>query len=895
MLSFVRRGLILAAVTLGLHAISLAAQTGRISGVVRDVEGNALAGATVRAVNQSTNALSRTTTGPDGQYMLSELVPGAYTVSASLPGVRSYVQRNVQVATDAEARVDFALEPLTLEAVTVTAMLREQQLEDVPFSIAAPTEAELRARGAENIEAIAANVAGFSVQNLGPGQSQVAMRGASSGQIARDQPGVKEQVGVYLDDSPISLSLFTPDLDLFDVSRVEVLRGPQGTLFGAGSMGGTVRYITNEPEFGSSYLFGEVGGHWVGGGSPGSTAKLGYNQPLGEKAAFRIVGFSNGLGGWMDAVQPDFRVNHDVNSGDKAGIRAAIRFDPSDLFSITPRVIYQRMQTDGWNRIDAYNILANPYTTTRPPVTLGERQLFTQMEEPYTDDFLLTDLHWQLKFGGMSLTSITSYTFRDVLVVRDATALTGSVTGGTLGLSERVYTLDAPLDDATTSNVWTQELRLSGGGDRLRWLLGGFYSNNRRDYGQSLLVVGSDSLAGEELGQPPGWTMGSLGARKDELYYSDLHYDLSQAAVFGEATLAVGPRLSLTAGVRYYNFQEDRSLVFDGLFAVPSDTAGSTDASGVAPRFILSYRASEAVVINAQASRGFRLGGINDPLNRPLCSPEDVATFGPLAGSWDDESAWNYEVGLKSRFSNGRASLNWSAFYMDIRDLQLTVTAGQCSSRLILNADKARSMGTEVELNASPSDNLDFSISASLTDSELLTTFRNLNGSVVAGIEEGNRLPSVPQIQMSAAATYKWNVGSSSQAFITGSYQHVGSRYTSIDDQGTGICPPAAANCPFGVVDLKSFERPPPEDRGATIGGPLTDTLFTFDPELPAYSNVNLRVGIIREVWEIALYVNNVFDERALLALDRERGTRARVGYLTNRARTGGVTLRFNY
>src|SRR5215216_5304153 len=114
-------------------------------------------------------------------------------------------------------------------------MLREQAVADVPFSVAAPTEDQLRARGADEIEDVAANVAGFTVQNLGPGQSQVAMRGVSAGQIVRDQPGVKEQVGAYLDDSIVLLSLFTPDLDLFDMSRVEVLRGPQGTLFGSGS------------------------------------------------------------------------------------------------------------------------------------------------------------------------------------------------------------------------------------------------------------------------------------------------------------------------------------------------------------------------------------------------------------------------------------------------------------------------------------------------------------------------------------------------------------------------------------------------------------------------------------------------------------------------------------
>jgi len=865
-----------------LYGVPADAQRGRISGTVRDPQGVGLSGTTVRVTNQGTGASRRTSTADDGGYSVSDLAPGAYTVSASLPGLRTVSKKDVQVAAGAAASVDFVLQPLTLEAITVTAMLREQELAAVPFSIAAPTEQVLRLRGAENIEAIAANVAGFSVQNLGPGQSQVAMRGASSGQIARDQPGVKEEVGAYLDDAAISLSLFTPDLDLFDISRVEVLRGPQGTLFGSGSLAGTVRYISNQPELGASSTFGEVGVNWIDGGAAGNNAKLGFNVPLGDKAAFRVAGYSNALGGWMDAVQPNFQVNQDVNGGNRTGVRAAFRIAPNGRFSITPRVVYQKVKMDGWNRIDAFNILANPYTTTRPPVTLGERQLFTQIEEPFTDEFLLSDLNLRYDFGGLSFTSISSFTRRYILVVRDAGALTSSITGGSIGLSEPIYTLDAPLNDATKSKVWTQEVRLSGGRDRVRWLVGGFYSNNKRHYGQDLFVFGFDGPAAAELGAPPGFTQG-LRAPQDHLFWSDLDYSLKQTAVFGEATVGVGEELSLTGGLRYYNFDEKRSQIFDGIFGNDNTGTslvtqpGSTNANGVAPRFIASYKVSDALTLNAQASQGFRLGGINDPLNLPLCTTQDSITFSGN-NSWNDEKAWNYEVGVKSRVMGGRGSISLSAFYMDIRDLQLTVTAGSCSSRLILNAAKARSQGVEVEVTASPNEHLDFSLAASFNDSKLRSTLADGSGTPLPGIETGNRLPSVPQVQWTAAATYGWPVGAGSRAFVGGSYQYVGSRFTLIDDQAAGI----------GTVNMNSFA-------GDTIGGPLTQATFTFDPELPSYSLVNLRAGLIRDTWEVAVFLNNVTDERAFLALDRERGLRGRVGYLTNQPRTMGVTLRFSY
>ena len=581
------------------------------------------------------------------------------------------------------------------EEITVTARKREEDLQEVPFSVVAPSEDVLRGRGASNLEEIAANVAGFSVQNLGPGQSQVAMRGVAAGQIVRDQPGVKEQVGVYLDESVISLSLFTPDIDLFDMSRVEVLRGPQGTLFGSGSLAGTVRYITNQPELGVADGFGELSLSSIDDGGMGGSAKVAVNVPVGARSAMRVTAYHTSFGGFNDAVQPDLNVNEDVNSGERTGARWALRFEPSANVTITPRLLYQEVEMDGWNRVDEFNILANPYTTSRPAVNLGERQLFTQFDEPYADEFLLADLKVVVDLpDGYYFTSVTSATDRDILVVRDSTALYASIAGPTIGLPESVYTLDAPLTDATSATGLAQELRLASGDEYTHWVLGFFYGTNERDYGQSLPVTGFEAMTGIP-------TMGRYGAAVDELFHSDLNYELDQTAAFFEITWTASERLDLTAGARWYDYEERRSQVFDGLFADPGPTEGETGAEGVAPRFIASFEATANTRLNAQVSKGFRLGGINDPLNTPLCTPEDLATFSGR-DTWEDEELWNIEIGSKSTILGGRGAFNVAAFAMDISDLQTTVTAGSCSSRLVFNVPSARSTGVELEFTAQP-------------------------------------------------------------------------------------------------------------------------------------------------------------------------------------------------
>ena len=749
--------------------------------------------------------------------------------------------------------------------IIVTATKRDANLQDIPFSINAQTAEDIQKSGAVTLEDLSRNVAGLSVQNLGPGQSQVSVRGVSAGQVVRDQPGVKEQVGVYLDESVISLSLFTPDIDLYDLNRVETLRGPQGTLFGSGSVGGTIRYITNQPKIGVMEGSVEANLNLVDGDDIGGHLKGAVNVPMGDNAALRAVGYYTRYGGFINAIGPAGK--EDVNSGERYGGRIALTFEPSDSLSITPRIVYQKVTADGFNRQEIYNLYANQFTTTRPAVTFDEREQYLLLREAFEDETLIADLKIDVGLGGATLTSVTSYINRDILVSRDASALTGSVSVD-LGFPDAGVLLPSNLLDTTDLETWTQEVRVASDNDGpFQWLVGGFYSKIDRVYAQRLPTPGYDAVTDATLGAGT-----SAGARNgfgpDSPYNADLPYDIKQFAIFGEISYDLNDALTATAGGRYYDFKETRSFVSGGLFANGDNRTDSTKSSGFTPRFLLSYDVSDNVTVNAQASKGFRLGGVNDPLNLPLCSPQDAALFGAFQ-DYDDETLWNYELGVKTQ---GRGfTFNAAGFYNDIKNLQVTLDAGTCSSRIVFNVPKAHSMGVEFELGLSPADGLDLNLSGSLIEAEFDSTLPGAL-TVATGIRDGNRLPSVPKFQLTASGSYEWPIGDRANMYVAASFQHVGTRYTQPADQ---------ENNPRTFV------------HGLPFGGAPANASTTVDLQLPDYQLVNLSAGVdFDNGLSLIAYVNNVFDENALLSFDRERGGRARLGYSVGQPRTFGITAR---
>jgi outer membrane receptor protein involved in Fe transport len=357
----------------------------------------------------------------------------------------------------------------------------------------------------------------------------------------------------------------------------------------------------------------------------------------------------------------------------------------------------------------------------------------------------------------------------------------------------------------------------------------------------------------------------------DQPYKADVPYDIEQAAIFGEASLDVTDRLTLTAGARYFEHQENRRFHSGGLFSNGDDDTDSTESSGWTPRVIVSYDLTEDAKLNLQAAQGFRVGGVNDPLNIPICTPADAIVFGAFPKKYEDETAWNYEANFKTAGSG--FTMGAAVFYNDISDLQVSFDAGSCSSRLVANVPEAHAAGVELEAGWNLTDQLQVTVAGSWNDAEFDTTV-----AAIPGVVEGNRIASVPEYQFAATANYSYPIsmfGGEAEGFFAISAQHIGSRFTQPGDQA-----PGAGNFDHNMNPF-----------GGMTGAEVTSLNLELDP----YTIVNLNAGFESGNWTLIFYVNNALDENAQLAFDRERGGRARLGFHTNQPRTFGITARQSF
>jgi iron complex outermembrane recepter protein len=730
-----------------------------------------------------------------------------------------------------------------LEEVVVTARKRAESIQDIPMSVSAYSGADLAAAAIHDFKDLAARVPGVSMQNGGAGYRTVYVRGIST------EIGSAATTGLYIDETyvePAGIVRTIVEPNYFDVDHVEVLRGPQGTIFGGSSMGGTIRVINREPDPSTlSSAFGsEVSATRDGDINYRVDGML--NLPLSdEKAALRSVVSYSELGGFVDRLVGDFsgpgrsavgpvRRQEDSDGQTSLNARVSLGLYPTETLSLTPTFQYIKSRSDNFSAIDIEG--SN---------TSGLRQSkhYADLQEPLDDVTRIASLTAKLDLGFAELLSATSHVRREASFVEDLTnnfidTYQPSVVEPFLQfLADPSFTFPAGLwfpsrgVGESREKTWQQELRLTSNGEQaLQYVLGVYYEDRTTNGEYDLRLQGFDDYF-NGLGTPTGAAIATF-APADNFYTAGTEGTRRQYAVFGETSYQILRSLKLSVGARYYDYKSgQKTYDYDGLLnggALPDATNPAARESGWSPRVSLAYAPTEDLNFYAQVAKGFRPGAPNYRVNAASCG-EDLAgagiTFtaeGDIPGFKSDE-IWNSEVGAKMQFLDKRLTLNQAFYRMDWSDIQSFVLLPTCGFGYVANAGEARVYGSETELLARPTDNLSLSATLNYTRAELM------QDSPATGGVKGDQLPSVPEWSASANIEYSFDVTDRTRGHAIVSYSYVDESFRDF------------------------LNRP---GRNALIPGLDVGARRSND----AYSMVNARLGVTRNNWTASLFVNNVFD-----------------------------------
>ena len=761
----------------------------------------------------------------------------------------------------------------TLEEIIVTASKRSESIQDIPFSITAMSQETMDRSGINSLEDFAYKVPGLAISGQSNGRTQLNIRGISSGEVRRDNTRATETVGIYFDETPLSIALYNPNLEPFDLERVEVLRGPQGTLYGSGSLAGTIRLVSRAPVMNEFEGLIDVGITSVKDGDTGYSLKGALNIPLvDDTLAARIVGYHVEEGGWIDNLSDGPGGGDDVNSGNRWGLRASLLWTPTERLSIKPAFIHQTVNFDG-TAVDSFETLGvdrlvevGTLTPEQAFDPSGKYEQWNYNAEFYDDEIDIGNLHVLYDFDSSQLSSSTSYTRRDLAVRSDVSTnnIAGAFfpappppTGGSVNV------LGIFLDDSKDISSFAQEFRLTSTGDSdLQWIAGLYYSDIEVDYFQAMVVTDPRGVTGvppsplvialyEPYGNPPG-----------HMVELDDDFTTEQLALFGEANYRFADKWQATVGLRWFDveqvFTQRKSGRLTGAFEPSIATTKSTE-DGINPKFLLSYEASDDILLSVQAAQGFRLGGPQSFVPSVAVGPgndcpADLAALGVTIdpNGFDSETLWNYELGLKSVWADSTVVFNAAAFLIDYKDLQAS-TRLNCGSSFTSNAGGAESKGIELEFQVAATDDLSFSFAGSYIDTELTDDLPSGEGL------NGDELNYVPNVQMNATMDYSRPLSGSRSAYMTLSYQYT------------------------GTVQLFYKQA---ENR------PTTRSLSA-----DAYDTVNLRIGVVAEKWELAVFANNLLDEFATTYSDSitPNGPGGWVNDTVIRPRTIGLNAKYRF
>jgi iron complex outermembrane recepter protein len=654
--------------------------------------------------------------------------------------------------------------PDTLEEIVVTAEKRESTVQKTPISITAIAGEDLQARGLTSAQDLVRAVPGVAVSSAGPGQAQYEIRGLSAA------GGESPTIGFYLNETPITppaaatTGKSAVDPDLYDLARVEVLRGPQGTLYGAGSLGGTVKLVSNSPDPSGFYGSAQTSVSQTAGGGLNYSEKAMVNLPLfSDVLAVRFVGTYGHVSGWIDRiVVPNFPlesngglargnvlasaasvIHRGVNDERLTGGRIALLVKPTDALTITPSIFYQNITQGGMNAFDGV------------PGTLAHYQPF-DVAEPYSDRFTVYSLPASYAAGKFTVTSASSYWTRTSTQTQDASeALQNSL--GIMAFDTAAGGIGAAQGrEVDTTNEFSQEVRFASNGDEpFQWILGGFYSNFF-----SNLDTGAPSVPG--LATAAG---GAFGTTNLAHVISPLR--IKEEAGFMHLTYQLTHGFKVEAGARYYSYQSTVSSSATG-FAYGGDTpvlnAAAASASGTNPMVNVSWSPESGPMLYATAAKGFREGAGNFPIPTTgsvgsVCLANLQAIGRTSAPAlFEPDTVWSYEAGEKGRFFDGRVTFNADAFYIVWSKVQQLVALG-CGLSFTANGPDAAVKGGEAELQAKITHGLTLSQSVGYAHAAFSQAFP------AAAIVAGQPLLDAPRWTLSTSLRFEHPLGA--YTFIT--------------------------------------------------------------------------------------------------------------------------------
>ncbi|WP_082602071.1 TonB-dependent receptor [Phenylobacterium sp. Root700] len=714
-----------------------------------------------------------------------------------------------------------------VEELVVTALKRSTVLQDTPIAISAVTGETLAKMGVDNIGDYAKAVPGLTLVDGGPGARRVVIRGI--------QGAGEAQVGIYYDETPVGGSPGTtsdsgarsPDLKLFDVQQVEVLRGPQGTLYGSGSMGGTVRVIFRKPGYENEGAF-EGNVFSTNGGGMGYEANAMVNLPLVEdKLAARAVVFYREVDGYVDNNVLGLKNLNDETTW--AG-RLLVRYEPTENLTIDAAAFVQR--TDAVAQ--SVSVKSGDYVST------------SRAQLPLYDDYNIYSLTARWDLGWAALTGVTSKYSRSQLQTSDVSNFIGnfrnnpglcaSRNGGVPCGPAEFATFNAYVNTHTPSTLhqpqdvdtWTNELRLSSTAEGpLNWTVG-LFSEDRDAF-----------IVSQQQGVDPVTGIAYSPARISTVRTID--DSLKQTAAFGEGSYEITDKLTLTAGARYFKYEKKIvGQTFVGLdligARVTPPTTVSSKEDGWVFKFNASYDVNDDIMVYAQASEGFRPGGANQVIGLP----------GALT-PYDSDSLVNYELGAKTAWWSNRLTLNFDVYQIDWDNMQVSGRTANGAFSFISNAGAARVKGAEIEAVLNPMQGLQLQANANFSDAKLVED--QVNPDVNAPGRKGDRIPFIPKVTTGLAAQYTWPLTDGLDGLARLDANYVGTSYSEF--------------------------RP----------------TNAFRQKVSSYTLANVRVGVEAKDWGAYVYVNNITDELAYVTKNQSAISAGTINGVTVRPRTVGVTF----